>query len=395
MREIELRLTGRPQADVAEGIDVFLSPPDVSRLELDFVSRAMESGWLAPKGPDLDAFEVDIAEYCGRKYAVGLSSGTAALHLALLAAGVKKGDTVVCSTLTFVATANAISYIGAIPYFIDSDRETGNISPDLLGAALALLRDRGDTVGAVVPVDFLGFTVNYSKIIPICEQFGIPLICDSAESLGASHKGQPAGSHGLAAAISFNGNKILTTSGGGMVLTDDYDFAQRVRHLATHAREAHDHYEHVDLGYNYRLSNVLAAIGRAQLTRLPSMISLRKQWRQRYVDIFKSYPGIEVLGAEDSEGNYRLTAIVISAKYGWGPGDLSNALKARRIETRPLWKPMHLQPLYQRSESKLSGASEFLFSRGLVLPSGSSMTPEQWERIEDSIRHFLEVEALI
>ena len=376
-------------------VDIFLSPPDVSDVEINFVSSAMKSGWLAPKGPDLDAFEVDVARYCGRKHAVGLSSGTAALHLALLAAGVKKGDTVVCSTLTFVATANAISYIGAIPYFIDSDRETGNISPDLLRDALALLRDRGDTVTAVVPVDFLGFTVNYSEIIPICDQFGVPMVCDSAESLGASHQGQPAGSHGLAAAISFNGNKILTTSGGGMVLTDDNDFAQRVRHLATHAREAYDHYEHADLGYNYRLSNVLAAIGRAQLTRLPAMISLRKQGRQRYVDLFKSYAGIEVLGADDPESNYWLTAIVISEKLRWAPSDLSSFLKSKRIETRPLWKPMHLQPLYRGSESLLSGASEFLFSRGLVLPSGSSMTLEQWERIEDGIKHFLEVEALL
>ena len=376
-------------------VDIFLSPPDVSNLEVSFVSRAMKSGWLAPRGPDLEAFEVDVAQYCGREFGVGVASGTAALHLALLAVGVKRGDIVVCSSLTFVATANAIAYIGAKPYFIDSDPKTGNISPQLLAKALALLQDRGSRVSAVVPVDFLGFSANYSEISPVCEQFGIPMICDAAESLGAFHKGQPAGAHGLASVVSFNGNKILTTSGGGMVLTDDGDIAQRVRHLATQAREPYDHYEHHDLGYNYRLSNVLAAIGRAQLTRLPEMISRRKKWRQRYIELFKSYPGIEVLGADDSENNYWLTGIVISEEYPWGPSDLSNSLKARRIETRPLWKPMHLQPLYQESESLVTGASEFLFSRGLVLPSGSSMTPEEWKRIEDGITHFLELEALL
>lgn len=375
-------------------IEIFLSPPDVGDLEGEFVSQALKSGWVAPKGPDLDAFELDVAQYCGRTYAVGLSSGTAALHLALLSAGVKEGDTVVCSTLTFVATANAISYIGAIPYFIDSDRDTGNISPTLLAEALTLLAKRGDKVSAVVPVDFLGFTANYSEIIPLCERFGIPVICDSAESLGAYHRGQPAGSHGLASVISFNGNKIATTSGGGMVVTDDREFAQRVRHLATHAREAFEFYEHVDLGYNYRLSNVLAAIGRAQIARLPEMIAIRKQWRKRYEDIFSSTPGIEVFGADDTESNCWLTAIVISEKYGWGPRELSNFLRISGIETRPLWKPMHLQPLYHSNESLLNGDSEFLFARGLVLPSGSSMTADQWERIERGIADFFVAEAV-
>lgn len=370
-------------------IKIFLSPPDVGALEIDFVDQALQSGWVAPKGPDLDAFEGAVADYCGRNYAVGLSSGTAALHLALLAAGVKKGDTVMCSTLTFVATANAISYIGATPYFIDSERETGNMSPDLLAEALTLSAKRGDKVSAVVPVDFLGFTANYSQIIPICEQHGIPVISDSAESLGAYHQGQPAGSQGLASIISFNGNKIATTSGGGMVLTDDIDFAKRVRHLATHAREEFEFYQHVDLGYNYRLSNVLAAIGRAQIVRLPSMIAVRRQWRTLYSETFRRNPGIEVLGASDLESNCWLTAIVISEEYGRGPHDLSAFLRFRGIETRPLWKPMHLQPLYEENESLLDGTSEFLFARGLVLPSGSNMTSDQWERIEQGMTDFL------
>jgi dTDP-4-amino-4,6-dideoxygalactose transaminase len=350
---------------------------------------ALRSGWIAPVGPDLSSFEAEVAELCGRQFGVGLSSGTAALHLSLLAVGVKQGDLVLCSTMTFVATANAIAYLGAIPIFIDSDEETGNMSVPLLERAIETLEQKERRVAAVVPVDFLGKTADYSAIDKICDERGIPLVSDSAESLGAFHKGSPAGSFGVLAAVSFNGNKIATTSSGGMVVTDDAELANRVRHLATQAREPVVHYEHKDLGYNYRLSNILAALGRAQIERLPAMIAIRRKWRENYRELFATAPGVSVFGGDDTEDNCWLTAIIVSPEASWVPTDLQQFLEERNIESRPLWKPMHLQPLYQNCEMFVDGTSERLFNQGLTLPSGSGMTHGQWRRIEGAIREFL------
>jgi dTDP-4-amino-4,6-dideoxygalactose transaminase len=369
---------------------IFLSPPDVGVREKNLVINALESGWVAPIGPDLNSFEAEVARICGRQFGVGLSSGTAALHLSLLAAGVKPGDVVVCSTMTFVATANAISYIGAIPVFIDSDETTGNMSVALLERALRTLESDGRRVAAVMPVDFLGKAVNYSAIMQLCDERGIPVVADSAESLGAFHNGKPAGSFGVAAAVSFNGNKIATTSSGGMVLTDDVELANRVRHLATQAREPVVHYEHVDLGYNYRLSNILAALGRAQIERLPAMISIRRKWREKYRELFATTPEVTVFGGDDAEDNCWLTAIIVSSEASWAPSDFQEFLETRNIESRPLWKPMHLQPLYRHCESFVDGTSERLFDRGLTLPSGSSMSPAEWTRIDTAISEFLQ-----
>lgn len=362
---------------------ILLSSPDVGELEQKYVLEAMRSGWVAPAGPDLNAFEAEVAERVGVAHAVGLSSGTAALHLALVSWGVGPGDVVPVSTFTFAATVNAIRYVGAEPFFVDCDEESGNMSPTLLRQALEQLRAEGRSVPAVVPVDMLGKAVDYTAITQVTDEFGVRLLCDAAESFGAAWKGRPAGSFGDASVISFNGNKIMTTSGGGMLLTDDEALAAHVRKLSTQAREPVAHYEHTEVGYNYRLSNILAALGRAQLTRLDDMIARRRQWRTRYRSLFEKHAGVRILGgADDSEDNCWLTAIVVDpAVASFAAQDLGAALNAASIETRPVWKPMHLQPVSQGLTGVLDGTSERLFDQGLTLPSGSAMTDEQFDRV--------------
>lgn len=366
---------------------ILLSAPDVGELEQEYVLRAMQSGWVAPAGPDLEAFERDVAIRVGASHAVALSSGTAALHLALVSWGVGPGDVVPVSTFTFAATVNAIRYVGADPYFIDCDPITGNMSVDLLARALGELRDRGSSVPVIVPVDLFGKCVDYVSISALAKEFGARLLCDAAESFGATFGGEPAGSFGDASVISFNGNKIMTTSGGGMLLTDDESLAQHVRKLSTQAREPVAHYEHIEVGYNYRLSNILAALGRAQLVRLDDMISRRRTWRRRYRELFADTPGIRVLGGDDdSEDNCWLTPIVAdSERTGWTTAHLSAHLAEAGIESRPLWKPMHLQPIYCSYEGAIDGSSEEAFRNGLTLPAGSAMTDAQFKRVEDAL----------
>ena len=366
-----------------------LSPPDVGESEIAHVLSAISGGWVAPAGPDLDAFESEVSHLCKRKFAVAVSSGTAELHLSLLGLGVRPGDMVISSTMTFVATANAISYSGAVPVFVDSDGSTGNISVPLLEKAIRSVVLSGRRIGAVLPVDFLGKCVGYTEILALCEEHGIPVLADAAESLGATHCGKPAGSFGDAAILSFNGNKIATTSGGGMVLTDDELLAKRVRFLATQAREPVTHYEHRELGYNFRLSNILAAIGRAQINRLPGMIQRRRANRHKYRKLFQSVWGVEVFGGNDDEDNCWLTSIVTSKELPWTAAELCGFLEGKNIESRPLWKPMHLQPLYRHCEAYVDGSSERLFRTGVALPSGSNLSDEQWGRIESAIREFL------
>ena len=345
---------------------------------------------MAPVGPNLIEFENTLAVSAQRKFAVAVSSGTAALHLGLLALGVKPGDVVICSTLTFVATANAITYVGGSPVFIDSEASTGNMSVDLLAESLDFFAARGQRVGAVVPVDFLGSVANYEEIVPLCEKFGVPVLADAAESVGAIRSGQPSGSFGKAAVFSFNGNKIMTTSGGGALLTDDAELERTARHLSTQAREKAWHYEHEVLGYNYRMSNVLAAIGSAQFTRLGSMIERRRRNREQYRGFFEHVPGVAVLGDSDFEDNCWLTAIVVDpSRAGFTSRELGDFLETRNIESRPLWKPMHMQPLYQKSKSFVNGIAEALFLNGLALPSGSAMDESDLERVVGAISDFL------
>ncbi|UNK70118.1 aminotransferase class I/II-fold pyridoxal phosphate-dependent enzyme [Microbacterium sp. H1-D42] len=370
---------------------IYMSSPDVGELEEQAVLAAMRSGWIAPLGPDVDAFERELAERVGVAHGVALSSGTAALHLGLLTLGVKPGDVVVTSTMTFAATTNAIVYTGAEPYFVDAELATGNMDPALLRAALTKLRDAGENVAAIVPVDLLGKAVDYTSILAIADEFGVPVLADAAESLGATHAGKAAGSFGKASIVSFNGNKIMTTSGGGMLLTDDEDFAKHVRYLATQARQPVVHYEHTDVGYNYRMSNLLAALGRAQLSRLDEMIARRREMRELYKQLFAGVAGVEIFGAEgDEHDNVWLTSILVdSAVTGWEPSDLAAVLAVDNIESRPLWKPMHLQPVFAHLGGEINGASAALFERGLTVPSGSALNAEQRERVAAAISIFV------
>ncbi|GAA3655956.1 DegT/DnrJ/EryC1/StrS family aminotransferase [Microbacterium marinilacus] len=370
---------------------VYLSPPDIGQLEEDRLVAALRSGWVAPLGPEVDAFERDLAERVGVAHGVALSSGTAGLHLGLIALGVRPGDVVLTSTMTFAATANAIVYTGAEPYFVDADPATGNMDPELLEQALAGVRELGERVGAIVPVDLLGKTADYTAIEEIAAAHGVPVLSDAAESLGATHAGRAAGSFGAASILSFNGNKVMTTSGGGALLTDDGDLAQHVRYLATQARQPVVHYEHTDIGYNYRLSNLLAALGRAQLSRLDEMIARRRALRDRYKRAFGDVTGVEVFGADgDEHDNAWLTSIVVDAEAaGWEPSELSAALAAENIESRPLWKPMHLQPVFAGARGEINGSSKRLFRTGLTLPSGSALRDEQVDRVFAAIDVFL------
>jgi len=374
---------------------IYMSAPDVGELEEQYVIAAMRSGWIAPLGPDVDAFEAELAGRVSVAHAVALSSGTAALHLGLLGLGVGRGDIVLTSTMTFAATANAIVYTGAEPFFIDCELETGNMDPALLREAIEHLTKDGERIGAIMPVDLLGKAVDYTEICAIADEFGIPVLADAAESLGAQHRGRAAGSFGQASVVSFNGNKIMTTSGGGMLLTDDADLAVRARYLATQARQPVAHYEHVEIGYNYRMSNLLAALGRAQLTRLDEMIARRRAMRELYRDLFEGVDGVEIFGGErDNDDNFWLTSIVIdSAVTGWTPAELSAALLTDNIESRPLWKPMHLQPVFKAARALSNGNSQRLFETGLTLPSGSALSVGEIERVVAGLQAFAGVRA--
>lgn len=376
---------------------VLLSAPDVGPLEEKFLLEALRSGWLAPAGPDVNEFERELAHRIGARHAVAVNAGTSGLHLALLALGIGPGQAVAVPTLTFAATANAVAYTGAVPVFVDCDERTGNIDAELL-AELLDRRDRaGPAVRAVIPVDMFGRCADYDLIAPLCAAHDVPVVEDAAEALGATLQGRAAGTFGRAGVFSFNGNKIMTTSGGGMVVTDDEALARHCRYLASQARQPVAHYEHTDIGYNYRLSNLLAAVGRAQLRRLDSMMSRRQEIRQRYAKIFAGAAGVRLLGddgtAADVGANAWLTVIVVDrATAGWAAADLGRYLAQQRIETRPVWKPMHQQPVFAGADRILSGAADRLFAAGLALPSGSSLSDEQLDRVLTAITAFLDGE---
>lgn len=373
---------------------IYMSSPDVGQSEEDAVLSALRGGWIAPLGPDVDAFEREVAERVGVEHGVALSSGTAALHVALVAWGVGPGDVVPTSTMTFAATANAIAYTGAEPYFVDCDPATGNIDPALLAEVLDELHVEGASVPVIVPVDLLGKAVDYTSVLRLAEEHGVRVLADAAESLGATHAGRAAGSFGDASVVSFNGNKIMTTSGGGMLLTDDGDLAARARYLSTQARQAVAHYEHTEIGYNYRLSNLLAALGRAQLARLDEMIARRREMRELYDALFVDVDGVEVFGRDgDEHDNVWLTSVLVDeALTGWSPAELSTWLAGDMIESRPLWKPMHLQPVHAHRRARTTGASQMLFERGLTLPSGSALDAGQRDRVSSRLRRFLDGE---
>nr|WP_249419808.1 aminotransferase class I/II-fold pyridoxal phosphate-dependent enzyme [Rhabdothermincola salaria] len=358
------------------------------------VLAAIDSNWCAPIGPDLDAFEAEVAELSGRRFGVALASGTAALHLALLELGVKAGDEVLVSTFTFVASAAAVTYCGATPVFIDSESESWNMSPELLAEELADRRRAGRPMpAAAMVVDLYGQCADYDRIVPILAEYEVPLIEDAAEAIGAALGERPAGSFGEAAVFSFNGNKLITSSGGGMLVTDDEHMAHRVRHLATQARERAPHYEHVEVGFNYRLSNLLAAFGRGQLVGLSDRIARRAEIRSLYVDVFADVDGVEFNPIVDGRTvNHWLTCITVDAeRAGFSAEELRLHLEASDIESRPLWKPMHLQPVFVEAPARLDGTSDALFATGLCLPSGSGMDDTELRPALDQITSFLEV----
>ena len=361
---------------------LFLSPPDVGAAERDAVVAAIESGWVAPAGPDLDAFEAELAALSGRRRAVGLASGTAALRLILRELGVGPGDTVVTSTFTFIGSVSGIVSLGARPVFVDCD-ESWNLSPALLAAAVETHAPK-----AAVVVDLYGRCADLPAIGAVVAPAGVALVEDAAEAIGASVDGRPAGSFGAAAALSFNGNKLITTSGGGACVTDDDRLADRVRHLATQAREPAPHYEHVEVGGNDRLSNVLAAIGRAQLSTLDDRIERRRAIRRRYEDGLGDLPGIGWNPVDDARFavNHWLTCITVDPAGGTTPEALRSALEGADIEARPTWKPMHLQPVFAGADAVVDGTSERLFATGLCLPSGGAMTLEEQDRVIDVLR---------
>lgn len=364
-----------------------LSPPDCGESEARAVESAVRSGWVAPLGPEVDAFETEIASLSGREYGVALSSGTAALHLGLQSLQVGSGDEVVVPTLTFGATAFAVTYTGASPVFLDVEQESWNLDPNLLTDFLAARAASGSLPAAVVTVDLFGRTCDYDRIIPVCQGYGVPVFADAAEAAGATHGERPAGSFGAAAAFSFNGNKIMTTSGGGMLVTDDADLAAKVRFWASQSREALPWYEHEEIGYNYRLSNVLAALGRAQLTRLPDMIERRRVIRDRYAAGLSGVAGVTVMGdAPWGRDNAWLTTATFDPEvHPDAPLRIREALEARNIESRPIWKPMHLQPVFSTNESLLTGVADRAFATGLCLPSGSSMADGDVDRVVEGI----------
>lgn len=361
-----------------------MSPPDVGDLEIQFVKRALESGWVAPLGPEVDGFEADIANYVGSKFAVALSSGSAGIHLGLISLGIEPGDEVVVPTLTFAATAFSVVHAQAVPVFIDSEKDSLNLDPNILRDFLEA-RARVDKLPKVViAVDIFGQSADYDNITKVCEEFDIPLLVDAAESLGSFHKLDKTGIQGKLGIFSFNGNKIMTTSGGGMLVTNDEEIAKKVRYLSTQARSPQPWYEHEEIGFNFRMSNILAAIGRAQLLRLDEMINRRKEIRRIYTEASLNSSFEIIQDADWTISNSWLTL----ARFG-DPEKvqrLAKALDEDNIESRPVWKPMHLQPIFSKNEFAGGTVAEKVFAEAICLPSGSKLSNDDVYRVVEKLK---------
>jgi pyridoxal phosphate-dependent aminotransferase EpsN len=370
---------------------IFLSPPDVVPSDTEAVLRAIDGGWIAPLGPEVDGFEVELAAATGRMHGAALSSGTGALHLALVDLGIGAGDRVAVPSLTFAASANAIRYTGAHPVFVDSERESWNIDPDLLAETLDHGVGSGRPISAVMTVDLYGQCADYGRIVDICAAHDVPLIEDAAEALGATRDGQEAGSFGVAAALSFNGNKIITTSGGGALVTDDADRAAHVRFLATQARDPAPHYQHSELGFNYRMSNLLAALGRSQLADLDRRVARRRDHRRFYGEVLGGLDGVVLMPeAPGCFSTFWLTALTIDPTIAACDREAVRLhLETLDIEARPVWKPMHLQPYYAGFEMTGGAVAEELFTNGLCLPSGSNLTDDERQMVAETVATLL------
>ena len=368
---------------------IHLSPPHMGETERALLLDAFDSNWIAPLGPHVEAFEAEFAKKAGVSHAAAVSSGTAALHLALQLVGVRAGDEVLVSTLTFAATANAIRYQGARPVFIDSDRASWNMDPRLLAGELhRLARSNERLPRAVIVVDIYGQCADYEPILAACAQYDIPVIEDAAEALGASYRGRSAGTLGHLGIFSFNGNKIITTSGGGMLVSENAGWIEQARFLATQARDKAPHYQHSQIGYNYRLSNLLAAVGRGQLQRLDARVARRRAIHRLYRELLGGLPGLEFM-PEAAYGvcTRWLTCLTIDPeKFGATRTEVQAALEALNIESRPVWKPMHLQPVFAACRNVGGEVSASLFEYGLCLPSGSSLTDEQVALTAECVR---------
>lgn len=367
---------------------IFLSPPHLSGRELQYIADAFATNWIAPLGPNVDAFEAEFCTVTGARHALATSSGTAALHLALLLAGVGAGDEVLVSTLTFAASANPVVYLGGRPTFVDSERLSWNMDPDLLAETLVRRARRRQLPKAVVLVHVFGQSADIDPILHACNHYGVPLIEDAAEALGAGYKGRMPGTYGHYGIYSFNGNKIITTSGGGMLVAQDGDQIAQARKLASQARDPAPHYEHSTIGYNYRMSNVLAGIGRGQLTVLANRVAARRHNFSRYQALLGSLPGIAFM-PEAAWGcaTRWLTVITIDpVQFGASPDDVRGALERHNIEARPVWKPLHLQPVFRGCEAVGGAVAEEFFASGLCLPSGSGLDEDDLRRVTEIIR---------
>lgn len=362
---------------------IYLSPPHMSGRELDYVHEAFATNWIAPLGPQVDAFEKEFAQAVGSPRAVALSSGTAALHLALLLSGIQPGDETLVSTLTFCASVNPVVYLGGRPAFIDSERLSWNMDPALLEQALAARAKKGRLPKAVVVTHLYGQSADLEPMLTACRRYEVTLIEDAAEALGALYHGRAPGTFGRIGVFSFNGNKIITTSGGGMLVTADVAIADHVRKLATQARDPAPHYQHSEIGYNYRMSNVLAGIGRGQLAALEERVAARRRNFNFYQQALGSLPGIRFMPEAPWGRHSRwLTCVLIDpAQFGADRETVRQALAAENIEARPLWKPMHLQPVFAGCECVGGAVAEALFQDGLCLPSGSNLTPDDLQRV--------------
>ncbi len=355
---------------------------------MSLVTDAIESNWVAPLGPHVDAFEREFAEEVGVAHAAAVASGTAAIHLALRLIGIEPGDEVICPTLTFIATANPVIYEGGTPVFIDADPDTWNIDTALLAEELQTRAEAGRLPRAVISVDLYGQSADHDEIQRICAHYDIPIVEDAAEGLGATYKKDSVGGFGRFGAFSFNGNKIITTSGGGMLVSDDERAIEAARFLATQARDPAPHYQHSQVGYNYRMSNIVAAIGRAQLRVLADRVEARRRIFRQYESLLGDIPGLEFMPEADyGKASRWLTCFTLDpAATGVTSEELRLALERENIEARPVWKPLHLQPLFSDVPARLNGTADRLFEHGLCVPSGSALSTADVERIASIIR---------
>lgn len=356
---------------------IWLSSPHMSGNEMKYVQEAFDSNWVAPLGPNVNGFENELANYLNVKCVAALSSGTSAIHLALIILGVKAGDEVITSSFTFSATVNPIIYQGAIPILIDSEEDSWNMCPELLEEAIKDRMSKGKKPKAIIAVHLYGMPAKIDEIVEISNRYDIPLVEDAAEALGSKYKGKACGTFGHMGILSFNGNKIITTSGGGALISGNEDYIKQARFLATQARDNAPHYQHSHIGYNYRMSNVLAGIGRGQLEVIENRVKQRRENFDFYYDYFKKILGVSLLlEKENYFSNRWLTTILVEPlkTNGISNVDVRLGLEKENIETRPLWKPMHLQPIFRDYPSYLNGVSERLFNNGLCLPSGSNLS---------------------